>query len=55
MGGQKPLMVKGKVEAALARLERLGLGGDAADAQEQMWWADLFMLVVLAPLGPITN
>jgi len=43
--GQKSPTVKGKIEAALARLDRLGLGEDVADVQESMRRANLFTSV----------
>ena len=49
---QKSPMAKGKVEAALARLDRLGLREDVADVQESMRRANLFTSVAWSPSQP---
>jgi len=49
---QKSPMAKGRLEAAFARLDRLGLGEDCedlVDPQESMRQVDLFMLVTSTP------
>jgi len=46
---QKLPMAKGKVEAALARLDKLGLWEDVADVQESTRRVNLFMSVALSP------
>ena len=51
MRGQKSPMVKGKVDAAFSRLDRLDLGEGVADAQESILRADLFASVCFGSLS----